>query len=296
MLREQLAYLTATGESVAEQYCSHPNGLAIAESGRRWLSDCVDDDLRCQMLARRVALDPLVNQSLPLALSLRLQDNNVALSQYLQLFDRHYLHDGVGPINSTPWKLPIGEAIAVIQSALPALGQRRLGNLIQQGRLRMVAGTSVGNLCIMTSAGAFIQLAANNQLVDVLAFAHEVGHALDLEQRWQQLDYWPVGIVASEAAAIAMEFHLLAKNQNMQNYTNKLKQQRRQFYGPWHLALHQFELGLYGMEIIDPQSLDRLWQDYTHHFKAAAGGWRNIQHLYTSPFYLICYPLALVLA
>ena len=203
------------------------------------------------------------------------------------------LNGGAGPRLNKPWRLPIAEAIVVVQNTLTLMSQKRLHGLIHQGRLRLTSGLGIGNVCVISSAGAFIALEAERGVVDVLALSHEVGHALAVEQQWHQGNYWPDEVVKSEAAAIAMEFHVLEKSFSPEHYHHDLKQGRHLFYGPWHLALHRFELGLYSMANISPKTLDHLWQECTHMFGTAMDGWRHIQHVYTSPFYLVCYPLAL---
>jgi len=271
----------------------HPNAQAIANSGRRWLSNNLDDNMRCDILIQRVALDPLDQQGMPLTLSLRLFDNGISHLNYAQALQRPSFDNGIDFCLGRPWHLPIIEAIAVIKKSLSPAPKKRFYRLVQQGRLLLTSNAAIGNFCVTSSAGAFIQLNAKQGVVDVLALSHEVGHALDFETRWQQGHYNPPDVVKSEAAAITMEFHVLNKSLNSYHYGHDLKHKRSLFYGAWHQALHQFELGLYTMTPINPENLDKLWEESTHQFGINRVSWRDIQHFYTSPFYLICYPLAL---
>jgi len=293
VLYEQYAALTLKEGLNASVDQVHPNAQAIAASGRRWLDKNVDDTMRCDILTQRVALDPLDQQGMPLTLRIRLFDSGISPLYYVQVIQQTAFNEGAGPSLNKPWRLPIAEAIVVVQNTLTPMSQKRLHGLIHQGRLRLTSGLGIGNVCVISSAGAFIALEAEQGVVDVLALSHEVGHALAVEQQWHQGNYWPDEVVKSEAAAIATECHVLDKSLYPKHYCDDRKQALHQFYGPWHLALHRFELGLYGMANISPKTLDHLWQECTHMFGAETDGWKYIQHYYTSPFYLICYPLAL---
>lgn len=281
VLDEQRASLV----SLDDDYEPHPNAMAIAQSGRDWLSSCMDDSVRCRILSRRVALDPIADHGLPLTLHMRLQDNDILDVDYFKLisdFSSSRSEGGNLGVTQSLWELPAFDAIEAVKIVLLPEQQQALGALISEGRLRLVESINLGNLCIMTACGAFVQLAIRSNLVEVLSFAHEIGHALDFEQRWRRGDYRPVEIVQSEAIAMEMEFRF-----------DEYLAHRQHFYGPWHVALHRFELGLYDIPEITPPRLDQLWRSFTSNFGVEQGGWRKIQHYYTSPFYLMCYPLAL---
>lgn len=285
-LVEQWAALASLENASTEQYVAHPNAAEIAQSGLDWFSGCVDDSVRCHILSRRVALDPVDDCGNPLTLSVRLRDNDIPYVDYIKCIGHDLPDSNLDTCNCLQkrrWELSIVDAIEVVKDVLLPDQQQAVDALVCQGRLRVVDSLGLGNLCTMTSVGALIQLEAHEGIVDVLSLAHEVGHALDFELRWGKGDYWPPDIVESEAVAIDMEFRF-------EGYVAK----REQFYGPWHIALHQFELGLYKMQEIAPVELDELWQRWMSCFNAQPGGWRHIQHFYTSPFYLVCYPLALM--
>ena len=293
VLNSQYAALAREEDVNSLGYMVHPNAQAIAASGQRWLAPGIDDKVRCNILKERVALDPLDKLGMPLTLTMRLFDGGISHSHYTELLQRAPINNGADLVSGGAWLLPIDEAITVIQAALLPVQQKQLNELIEQGRLQLISGSELGNFCVISSLGAFIRLEAEYDKVDVLALSHELGHALDLEQRWHQGSYEPIEVIEREAAAIAMEFLVLDKSQNLIHYQNDLKRTQCRFYGPWHVALHQFELGLYGMAHISPKKLDRLWLVCTGSLGSRKGGWRAIQHFYTSPFYLICYPLAL---
>jgi hypothetical protein len=285
----------------------HPNAHAIASNGRRWLKAPLTDTKRCDILAQRVALDPMPKANMPLTLMCRLAASNITQEKYNQLYQESkqagQCSDSLKPTTTPDWALPIEQALSIVSKALNTHDKQRLNELVDQGRLRLVAFNCIdndlyndlcnelGNVCVMSSAGALIQLEHKLRVVDVIALSHEVGHALHMEHRWHQGLYWPADVVTSEAQAIAMELHVLNKTPHPKRAL--LKQTQITFYGPWHVALHQFELGLYALPAIAPDQLDQLWHQCTKAFDAPAGGWRHVQHLYTSPFYLVCYPLAL---
>jgi hypothetical protein len=277
----------------------HPHAHAIASNGRRWLEAPLTDTKRCDILAQRVALDPMAKANMPLTLMCRLAASNIAQEKYNQLYQQSkqagQCTGSFKPTTTPYWALPIEQAIGIVRKALNTHDKQRLNELVDQGRLRLVAfntmENSLGNVCVMSGAGALIQLEHKLRVVDVLALSHEMGHALHMEHRWQQGLYWPADVVTSEAQAIAMELHVLNKTQHPKQAL--LKQAQITFYGPWHWALHQFELGLYALPAIAPDHLDQLWNQCTKALGAPTGGWRHVQHLYTSPFYLVCYPLAL---
>ena len=82
VLHEQYAALTLKEDLNASVDQVHPNAQAIAASGRRWLDTSVDDTMRCDMLAQRVALDPLDQQGIPLTLRIRLFDSGISPLHY----------------------------------------------------------------------------------------------------------------------------------------------------------------------------------------------------------------------
>jgi len=311
MLQKQCALLLTQQCQSACADAIHPNAQAIAACGTHFMAPKLSDATRCQILAQRVALDPMAHHQMPLTLTIRLSNNHIAHAHYQQLLKSALGRDkgangdigapanvaSMGAFTPTPWLLPIDEAIAEINHTLAPKPKQQFTQLITQGRLRLTSQHAAGHFCVMCSAGAFIQLEMSHGLVDVLALSHELGHALDLEHRWRQGSYSPPEVVNSEAQAIAMEFYVL---NNSLNHTQKpaayaatLIHAQHHFYGPWHLALHRFELGLYGIPHFTPQALDSWWLECTQGFGADTGGWRHIQHFFTSPFYLICYPLAL---
>ena len=293
VLHSQYAALVREEDVNSLDYMVHPNAQAIAASGQRWLAPGIDDRVRCNILKERVALDPLDKLGMPLTLTMRLFDGGISHSHYMELLQPAPINNGADLVSGGAWILPIDEAIAAIQAALLPVQQKQLNELIKKGRLQLISGSELGSFCVISSLGAFVRVEAEHDKVDVLALSHELGHALDLEQRWHQGSYEPVEVIEREAAAIAMEFLVLDESQKLIHCQNDLKRTQCRFYGPWHLALHQFELGLYSMVHISPKELDRLWMACTLSFGAGKGGWRAIQHYYTSPFYLICYPLAL---
>lgn len=286
VLGDQWSVLASLENTNARKYVPHPNATAIAQSGLDWFSNCVDDAVRCKILTRRVAMDPVNDNGLPLTLSMRLEENDIPYADYIKLIGRAAPESNLSTNNRLEqylWALPVADAVEVVMAILLPKQQQAMDALINQGRLRVVDPLGLGNVCTMTGAGALIQLESKSGIIDVLSLAHEVGHALDFEQRWRKGDYWPADIVESEAVAMAMEFRF-----------DGYAAHRERFYGPWHIALHQFELGLYNMPIIAPVELDELWQRCMSCFNAQPGDWRHIQHFYTSPFYLVCYPLALM--
>jgi len=273
----------------------HPNAHAIASNGRRWLEAPLTDTKRCDILAQRVALDPMSKANMPLTLMCRLASSNVTQATYNHLYQESKQASlcavGLKPAAPAAWALPIEQAVGIVGKALNAHDKPRLNKLVDQGRLSLVAfNTMLGNVCVMSSAGALIQLEHKLHAVDVIALSHEVGHALHMEHRWHQGLYWPADVVTSEAQAINMELQVLSETLHPKRAL--LKQAQVTFYGPWHWVLHQFELGLYALSTITPDQLDYLWHQCTHAFAAPACGWRHVQHLYSSPFYLVCYPLA----
>jgi len=273
----------------------HPNAHAITSNGRRWLEAPLTDTKRCDILAQRVALDPMPKANMPLTLMCRLASSNITQATYNHLYQESKQASlrVVSLKHAAPatWALPIEQALGIVSKALNTHDKSRLNKLVDQGRLSLVAlNTMLGNVCVMSSAGALIQLEHKLHAVDVIALSHEVGHALHMEHRWHQGLYWPADVVTSEAQAINMELQVLSETLHPKRAL--LKQAQVTFYGPWHWVLHQFELGLYALSTITPDQLDYLWHQCTHAFAAPACGWRHVQHLYSSPFYLVCYPLA----
>ena len=288
---QRQALLLDSPKDVQDEPAPHMNAQAIALNGKRWFGADVDDNELCDILAQRVALDPFSAQELPHTLTCRLSACGIGIAEYASAI--HSLEDDSSVYSHTPkkWHLPLIDAIKVVGQTLTEQHLKSFNLIINQGRLRLVEPGSLGNACVVCSAGALIQLEHHHGRVDVLALSHEVGHALHMQHRWSQAKYWPADVVTSEACAIAMELHLLKQSSHAKPVG--LWQQQLAFYGPWHAALHAFELGLYSLSPINPKQLDAFWRFTTKGFNAREGGWRWVQHLYTSPFYLVCYPLAL---
>ena len=67
------------GAPQASDAALHPNAHAIAINGRRWLKAPLTDTKRCDVLAQRVALDPMPKANMPLTLMCRGFDSLVQL-------------------------------------------------------------------------------------------------------------------------------------------------------------------------------------------------------------------------
>ncbi len=200
------------------------------------------------------------------------------------------------------------QAVKLVLTALGDIdpqGARLVRKLVRDGRLAFRPASELA-LCIDTPCGAYVSLSYQPDLNGLMLLAHELGHAVQYEKRRAEgRGHIPLTTVASEAAALSAEralvLWLVARGEPWATPARQYLTAQTLEMDHRHRMLSQFELGLYQLPELTVASISAHWLELNRRFYGAtiqfdpgfATAWSELHHLFTAPWYLLAYPLAM---
>ncbi|MEX0584328.1 MAG: hypothetical protein WEB07_01090 [Natronospirillum sp.] len=212
-------------------------------------------------------------------------------------------------------QLNVDEMIELVLTGLHAFdpeGACIAQRLVAEKRLAVLTTSSGDNLrsspslCLDTPFGAFVRVNFQSDMNNLMILMHELGHAIHYEKRRASgKGHIPLTIVASESAALSAE-RSLARWLMDQGESWEIPAQHYLRFQTMemnfrHRMLARFELGLYRLPDLTSGSINQYWMQLNHAFYGPTiefdtefeVAWCEVHHLFTAPWYLLAYPLAI---
>lgn len=208
-------------------------------------------------------------------------------------------------------ELTFDEAIDCISKAFSKLClsfSHKVNNAVAEGRIRLIENVNSSMFCFDSPCGSYIQTYFDGTLESFTLLAHEFGHLVHQESvREKYILKQSICPKLSEAVAIAFENIVVEHLMNDRDCADIFQKWRSKQKIEWfqrHWMLSYFERGLYRLDHIKNESVCSLWMDVNREFypdnitfdESHSIAWKDIPHLFQTPFYLTVYPVAYLYA